>query len=225
MTRRKRGSKQFVVLGLGRFGSSVARTLAEMGYEVLGIDQSEARVERISGVATHAAQADTTDESALKALGVRNFDVAIVGIGDLQASIMTTVILKDLGVRYVVAKAVSQLHGKVLERIGADRVVYPEREMGTRVAHNLVSGNLVDFLELAPGVSIIEVVAKPEYVGKSLQELNFRARFGINILSIRRGDSVNLGPSAHDAIQADDILVAMGYDRSLENLEAEEDSR
>lgn len=212
-----------MVLGLGRFGSSVVRTLAAMGYEVLAVDVDEERVSALASEATHAVQADTTDESAMKAIGVRNFDVAVVSIGDLQASILTTVILRELGVKQIVAKAVSELHGKVLARVGADRVVYPERDMGTRVAHNLVSGNLVDFLELAPGVSIIEVVAKRGFVGKSLMELNFRARFGINILAIRKADSINLGPGAHDVIEEGDILVAMGHDDALEALEAQGD--
>ena len=223
MGRKRRGAREFVVLGLGRFGSSVARTLCGMGYGVLGVDCSEERVNAAAEFTTRAVQADTTDENALKALGVRNFDVAVVGIGDLQASIMTTMIVKELGVPYIVAKAVSELHGKVLARVGADRVVYPERDMGTRVAHNLVSGNLVDYLELAPGISIVEVVAKPEFVGKTLRQLNLRARYGINILAIRRGDSINLGPGADDAIAEGDVLVAIGHDRDLEALESEDD--
>lgn len=211
------------MLGLGRFGSSVVKTLAEMGYEVLAVDIDEERVAALASLATHSVQADTTDESAMMAIGVRNFDVAVVSIGDLQASILTTVILRELGVKQVVAKAVSELHGRVLARVGADQVVFPERDMGTRVAHNLVSGNLVDFLELAPGVSIIEAVAKRGFVGKSLKELDFRARFGINILAIRKADSINLAPGADDVIEKGDILVAMGHDDALEALEAQGD--
>lgn len=223
MIGRRRSARQYAVLGLGRFGTSVARTLCSMRYDVLAVDCDEERVSAVASFVTHAAQADTTDESALKALGLRNFDVAVVGIGDLQASIMTTMLLKELGVPHVVAKAVSSLHGKVLARIGADRIVYPERDMGVRVAHNLVSGNLIDYLELAPGVSIVEVVARPDFVGKSLQQLNLRARYGISILAIRRADKINLGPGADDVVQEGDILVAMGHNRALEALEAESD--
>lgn len=212
-----------MVLGLGRFGSSVVRTLAAMGYEVLAIDIDEERVNAMASEATHAVQADATDEGAMKAVGVRNFDVAVVSIGDVQASVLATVILRELGVKQVVAKAVSELHGKVLERVGADRVVFPERDMGTRLAHNLVSVNLVDYLELAPGVSIVEVVARRDFVGKSLKELNLRARLGINVLAIRRAGGVNLGPGADDVIDEGDILVAVGRDEALEALEAQDD--
>lgn len=221
--RKRRKAKQFVVLGLGRFGTGVVRALTDMGYEVMAIDRDEERVQSLSEWVTHAVQADATDEAAMRSLGVRNFDVAVVGIGDLASSVLATVILKDLGVGYIAAKAVSENHGKVLQRVGADRVVFPERDMGTRVAHNLVSGNLVEYLELAPGISIIEAVAKPSFVGKSLRELALRARYGVNILAIRRGDEVNLGPNANDVIEAGDILVAMGRDKALEALEHSED--
>lgn len=194
-----------------------------MGYEVLAVDVDEERVNAMAAVATHAVQADGTDESAMRAIGVRNFDVAVVSIGDLQANILTTVILRELGVKQVVAKAVSELHGKVLERVGADKVIFPERDMGVRVAHNLVSGNLVDYLELAPGVSIVEVVAKRRFVGRSLRELNLRARYGINVLAIRKADGVNLAPGADDVIEEGDILVAVGRDEDLEALETQGD--
>jgi len=223
VARRRRNARQFVVIGLGRFGSSVVRTLASMGYEVLAVDVDEERVNAMAAVATHAVQADGTDESAMRAIGVRNFDVAVGSIGDLQANILTTVILRELGVKQVVAKAVSELHGKVLERVGADKVIFPERDMGVRVAHNLVSGNLVDYLELAPGVSIVEVVAKRRFVGRSLRELNLRARYGINVLAIRKADGVNLAPGADDVIEEGDILVAVGRDEDLEALETQGD--
>lgn len=223
MARRRKSARQFVVIGLGRFGSSVVKTLASMGYEVLAVDVDEERVSAMATQATHAVQADGTDESAMRAIGVRNFDVAVVSIGDLQASILTTVILRELGLKQVVAKAVSELHGKVLERVGADRVIYPERDMGMRVAHNLVYGNLIDYLELAPGVSIVEVVAKRRFVGRSLRELNLRARYRINVLAIRRADGINLAPGADDVIEEGDILVALGRDEDLEALETQGD--
>ena len=161
----KKKNKQFAVIGLGRFGVSVARTLFKGGYEVLAIDSNEERVQKISSEVTHVVQADTTDENALKALGIRNFDVVVVAIGeDVQANVLTTLLLKELGVNYIVAKAKNELHGKMLEKIGADRVVYPERDMGQRVAHNLVSTNVLDYIELSPDLSLVEVTT-PKVLG------------------------------------------------------------
>ncbi len=212
--------KQFAVVGLGRFGSSVARTLYSMGYDVLAVDSDEAKVQEMADEVTHAVQADATDEEVLKSLGIRNFDVAVVGIStDVQASIMATLVLKELGVPYIVAKALNVLHGKVLTKIGADRVVYPERDMGIRVANNLVSANMLDYIELAPGYSIVEFVASREFVGKTLRQLGFRAKYGINIMAIKRGDEIQVSPGAEDKVQENDILIAMGPDEQLEALE------
>lgn len=136
--------KQFAIIGMGRFGSSIARTLSQLGFEVMAIDFREETVQEISSIVTHAVQADSTDEEALRALGIRNFDVVVVAIGeDIQASILTTLILKEMGIPTVVVKAVNDLHGKVLKKIGADKVVYPERDMGQRVAHHLISSILL----------------------------------------------------------------------------------
>ena len=217
--RRRRG-RQFAVVGLGRFGASVAATLRKLGQEVLAVDSSEERVQELAPLVTHAVQADATDENAMRSLGIRNFDVAVVAIGEIEASILATSVLKSLGVPYVVAKALSDLHGRVLERVGADRVVYPERDMGVRVAHNLLSGNLIDYIELAPGYSIIEVTAKEQFVGRTLGELDFRARYGIQVLALRRGSQVVVAPGADATIEAGDVLVAMGEDERLEELEA-----
>ncbi|NLU40891.1 MAG: TrkA family potassium uptake protein [Firmicutes bacterium] len=214
--------KQYAVIGLGRFGSSVARTLSDLGHEVLAIDIDEERVQQVEGFVTHAVQADATDESAMMSLGIRNVDVAIVSIGEnLEASILATLILKDLGVRYVACKATSELHGKVLERVGADRVVYPERDMGVRVAHNLVSSSLIDYIELSPDYSIAEIVARPEFAGKTLRELNLRAKYdyAINIIAIRSGDAVRISPRADDKIHENDILVVMGSNEAIKKLQ------
>ena len=165
--------KQYVVLGLGRFGSSVALTLNELGYDVLGIDNSEGSVNALASQLTHAVVADAKDEGAMKSLGIRNFDVAVVAIGDdVETNILVTVMLKEMGVPYVVAKAQSALHGKVLEKIGADKIVYPEKDMGVRVAHNLVSANFMDNIELHPNYSIMELKAPSTFAGKTLGELN-----------------------------------------------------
>jgi trk system potassium uptake protein TrkA len=218
-TRKRKNLRQYVVIGLGRFGTSVAQTLYQMGCEVLAIDSDEEKVQAMASIVTHAVQADATDESAMRALGLRNFDVAIISIGDIQASILATLVLKEMGINRLVAKALSELHGRVLEKIGADKVIYPERDMGMRVAHNLVSGSIVDYVELAPGYSIIEVLAQGEFTGRTLKELDLRARFGVSIMAIKRGSQVIVAPGADDYIQPGDKLIAMGRDEMLELLE------
>ncbi|MBM7558056.1 potassium channel family protein [Halanaerobacter jeridensis] len=211
--------KQFVVIGLGRFGSSVATTLAQKGYDVLAIDQKEELVEEISNVVTHAVQADATDEDALKSLGVNNFDIGIVSIGDnIHGNILATLILKELGVPNVVVKAQDSMHGKLLSKIGADKVVYPERDMGARVANNLISANVLDHIELAPGYNIAELIASENLIGHSLQELDLRQKFGVNVLAIKTDDGINISPNASDLLNKGDVLVVMGQEDSIEQL-------
>lgn len=213
--------KQYVVIGLGRFGSSVTRHLSQFGREVLAIDIDEEKVRRMASEATHAVQADTTDIETLKALGIKNFDVAIVAIGaDIQASIMTTLLLKELEVPYVVAKASNKLQGKVLEKIGADRVVYPEGEMGKRIAHNLVSSNLLDFIELAIDYRIEEVVAPSWMHGKTLREMNLRNRMGISVIVIKKagGGEVMISPGAEALVGRGDTMVVIGKNEALDRL-------
>ncbi len=212
--------KQFAVLGLGRFGSSLAKTLYELGHDVLAVDEREDVVQDISDSVTHAIQADATDESTLRSIGLRNFDVAVVSIGsDIQASILVTLIVKELGVGYVVAKAQSELHAKVLYKIGADRVVFPERDMGVRVAHNLVSTNILDFIELSQDYSIIEVAALPEWKDRTLMELNMRGKYGINVIAIKREGEINISPKAQDKIIENDVLVVVGDNDGIARLE------
>lgn len=212
--------KQFAVIGLGRFGTSVAKTLSLMGYEVLVIDNDEEKIEELLETVTHAVQADALDEDALKAMGIRNFDVVIVAIGhDIQASILVTVILKELGVKYVVAKARNDLHGMVLTKIGADKVVYPERDMGMRVAHSLVATNVLDHIELSPEYSILEVVAPDSLFGQSLRQSTLRARFGVTVLAIKRGREIIVSPEAAEIIQENDILVCIGENDKLHSVE------
>jgi trk system potassium uptake protein TrkA len=218
VNRKQKHIYQYVVIGLGRFGTSVAQTLYQMGCEVLAIDTDEEKVQAVANIVTHAVQADATDENAMRALGLRNFDVAIISIGDIQASILTTLVLKEMGIKRLVAKALSELHGRVLEKIGADKVIYPERDMGMRVAHNLVSGSILDYMELAPGYSIIEVAAQGEFTGRTLKDLDLRARYGVSIMAIKRGKQVIVAPGADDYIQYGDTLIAIGKDEMLELL-------
>jgi len=212
-------AKQFAVLGLGRFGASVGRVLSEMGYEVLGVDSDEDKVNDMSSLLTHVVVADGTDEAALQSLGIRNFDCVVVAVGDLQASILMTVVLKEMGVKEVVAKAISDVHGRVLTKVGADRVVFPEREMGARVAQNLASANVIDFIELAPDYSIAEISASGTLVGKSLRQLSLRQRFGVNVVAIKSGENINVSPKADDVIQEHDILVVIGENQCIRHLE------
>ncbi|MDF2548584.1 MAG: potassium transporter Trk [Anaerosolibacter sp.] len=212
--------KQFVVIGCGRFGSSVARTLYSLGYDVLAIDENEDVIQDIADSVTHAVQVDATDETSLKSLGIRNFDVAVVTIGsNIQSSILITLIAKELGIKYVVTKAQNELHAKVLYKIGADRVVFPERDMGVRVAHNLVSSNILDYIEVAPDYSIVEISALKEWEGKNLKDLNMRAKYGINVMAIKHGAEINISPNASDMINKDDVLVVVGHNDDIQKIE------
>ncbi|GAQ24486.1 potassium channel family protein [Tepidanaerobacter syntrophicus] len=212
--------KQFVVIGLGRFGFSLAKTLYELGHDVLGIDNDEEIVQSVAESITHAVKADATDENALKALGVRNFDVAVVSIGnDIQSSILVTLILKEMGIKYVVAKANSELHGRVLKKIGADRIVFPERDMGIRVAHNLTLSNILEYIELSPEYSIIEISALPAWYDKSLRQLNMRTKYGLNVIAIKRNGNIIISPNGDDMILRGDILAVVGHKDDIENIE------
>lgn len=213
-------SKQFAVVGLGRFGSSVAKTLYDLNHDVMAIDMDEERIQDNINNVTHAVQVDSTDEVALKSLGVRNFDVVVVAIGqNIQASILTTLILKELGVEIVVVKAQNQLHAKVLYKIGATKVIFPERDMGVRVAHNLVTPNILDYIELSEEYSIVEVVASQKMVDKTLIELDIRARFGCSVMAIKQDSHINVAPSATDTIKQGNILVVIGHNKDLRRFE------
>ncbi|MGN7471324.1 potassium channel family protein [Brevibacillus sp. SAFN-007a] len=213
-------SKQFAIIGMGRFGSSVARTLYEMDYEVMGIDENEERINENIQYVTHAVAADSTDERALKEIGIRNFDVVVVAIGvDIQASILTVLTLKELGVKKIVAKAQNERHGQVLYKVGADRVVFPERDMGVRVAHNLISANVLDFIELAEDYSVAEVVASSKLVGQNLRQLDIRRKYEVNVIAIKSGDKFNIAPSPDEVIQHGDVLVVIGNNKDLKAFE------
>lgn len=213
--------KTFLVIGLGRFGLSLAMALVEKGHEVVGLDSREDLVQMASDCLTQAVQVDATDEKALLSLGVKNFDVAVVAIGqDIQSSILCTLILKEVGVPYIVAKAQNHLHGKVLKKTGADRVVFPERDMGIRVANNLVSTNLLDYIELSDDFSIMEITAPEFTVGRTLADLKLPNKYGINIIAIKKGpDDINIAPRADDEVNEGDILVVVGQNRQLRRLE------
>ena len=214
------GKKQYAVIGLGRFGTSVAVTLHSLGHEVLAIDADEDRVQKISEEVTHVVQADTTDENTLTALGLRNFDAVVVAIGeDVQANVATTLLLRELGVPYIIAKAKNALHGKMLEKIGADRVVYPERDMGQRVAHSLVSSSILDYIELSPELSLVEVTASGGLIGRTLAQTDLRALYGVNVVAIKRFEDLIVPPQPDEMILKGDVLIVIGATAGVRRME------
>lgn len=214
---------QVAVIGLGRFGGSICKTLIELGHDVLAIDIKESKVNEFADLVTQAVQLDSTDEQALKEVGIRNMDHVIVAIGDdIQASILTTLILKEMNVPFVTAKAINDHHEKVLAKIGADKIVHPERDMGVRLVHQLLSKNVMDLIELSPDHSLIEIKATNRMIGKSLLELNIRAKYGVNILAIKSDEGLNISPKAEDVIREGDILVVVGANKDISRFEENE---
>lgn len=214
--------REFAVIGLGRFGGSICRELSEEGMEVLAIDTEEDKVNEFKNIASHAVIADATDEKVLKELGVRNIDHVIVAIGDnIQASILTTLMLKELGINKITVKAQNDYHEKVLNKIGADQVVHPERDMGRRIAHSIISNNILDHLELSDDHSIVEVKAGKKMIGQSLVDLDIRANYGCNVVAIKQGETkeINVSPMATEIIEAGDILIVIGADKDISRFE------
>ena len=213
--------KQVVVIGLGHFGSSVARTLSELGHEVLGIDRNPDAVSVAADFVTQAVQADASSEGALREMGVRNFDIGVVSIADdVKSSILITLLLKKLGVRWVVAKASDELHGEILQRIGADRVVLPETETGVRVAHGLAVPALVDYLRVIPGYGVSKLVAPAAMAGKSLGDLHLKGPAVLTIVLLARGTQLILSPGRDEIVREGDLLVIAGEDERIETLGA-----
>lgn len=224
-------ARQFAVVGLGRFGYSVAETLIKKGYEVLAIDSDEAKIEAVSDFATYAVQCDATDERALKAVSVQNVDVAVVSIGEnIEASILIVMTLKELGVKEIIAKAVTRLHGKILTNMGVSEVIYPERDAAVRLAHRLIAPNVLEYLELAQGYSIEEIEVPGQFVGKPLKEASIRTTYGINVIAIKRRvtklvrgewknvEEMNVNPDAEDILQKGDVMVIVGKEEDLDRL-------
>lgn len=207
----------YIVIGLGRFGSEVARQLHAQGCEVLAMDLSSDLVQQISPDVTHAVVGDGQDKEVLKALGVRNMDCAIIAIGDdLAASVLVTMNMKELGVSYIVCKAHDETHRRVLQKLGADRVVIPEKENAARLAHSLSSPNVLDYIELSEDYGIIEVPSPKNWHEKTLKELNIRAKLGVNILAVRRNGKINVSPAAEYQILSGDVVVILGDSIALE---------
>ncbi len=212
--------KSYIVVGLGRFGSEVARQLCLQGCEVLAMDSRSDLVQQISSEVTHAVVADARDKDVLKALGVKDFDCAIVAIGgDLSASVLATMNIKELGVSYVVCKAHDDTHRRVLEKIGADRVTIPEQENAVRLARSLSSLNVLDYIELSEDYGIVEIPAPRSWHEKTLKELNVRAKLGVNILAVRRGGKIDVSPAADFSICDGDVMVVLGDAVALDKVQ------
>lgn len=218
--------RQFAILGLGRFGSAIATTLAGLGHDVTGIDSDEDRVRGLADQVSLAVQLDATDEKALRAAGIKDVDVAVVSIGEnIEASLLVVTLVRELGIKEIVAKAVTPLHGRILEKLGVSRVVFPEREMAIRIAHSLVVPNVLDYIELSREFSIIEIPAPAAFYGKTLRDIGLRARFGLTTIAIKRSsktgdaDSTTVSPGPDDVIREGDILSLLGSNERLGQLD------
>ena len=212
--------KSYFVIGLGRFGTEVARKLYELGCEVLVVAKDSALVQQISQDVTQAVVADARDKDVLRALGAKNFDCAVVAIGDnLADSVLATMNVKELGIPRVVCKASNETHRQVLLKLGADQVVIPEQVYADRLARCLSSHNVLDYIELSEDYGIIEVPAPKSWVGKSLKELHVRAKLGVNILAVKQGSQINVSPTADYAIGQQDILVVLGDTQALKKVQ------
>jgi trk system potassium uptake protein TrkA len=203
--------QQVLVIGLGRFGQSLARSLVAGGVEVMAMDSREEATEEVAEDVTHVMIADSTEEAVLREIGPEHFDVVVCAIGgDLQASIMTTLLLKEMGAKYLVAKANSALHGRALEKMGVDRVVYPEREMAQRLALDFLAPHMTEVLHLTVSQSMFEMPAPEKFAGKTLIELNLRERYGLNVLAIKRGGEPHVSPPPNEVVMLNDILLVLG---------------
>ncbi len=213
--------KSFAVIGLGRFGRSLALRLASLGNEVLAIDYDMENVQAVADSVTHAVQTDALDESALKALGITEFDCILVTISEkVESSILITSMLKGLGVKCVVSKAVTELHAKVLKQVGADKVVFPDKDMAEKLAQNLTATSILDYIDLSDKYSIVEVEAPKTFFGKSLKQLNIRAVYGVNVVAIKKrySDDINVSPLPDYVFVENDILVVIGTNEDINKL-------
>jgi trk system potassium uptake protein len=216
--------KQVVVIGLGRFGSNLATSLYNIGHDVLAMDTAEERVQSMMGRVTYPVTGNATNEVVLRELGITDYDAAVVAIGsDIVSSIMASVLLKTLGIPYVVSRAQNEIHGNTLERIGVDKVIHAESEMGMRLAHSLFNPNVQEYLELAPSFGLSRLKVPNRFDNMTLRELGFsgpRDRYGLAVLAIKRGNDITLNPDNDDRLQTGDLLVLAGSDELLEKLES-----
>lgn len=212
--------KQILVIGLGPFGASVAKTLTEQGHQVLGIDLDEDKVNAIADEVTQSATITNISEETLVSLGVKDFDIAVISISDIEASILFAQILIDLGIKEIVSRAQDELHGRVLSRLGVSKVVFPERDMGLRLANSLVSNNIIDYIELSKEFNIFEITALEDFFGKTISELRIRANYNVNIIAIKKHNKKDIivAPGSDSLIEENDILVVIGKNSDISKL-------
>ena len=215
---RKAKRKQFLVAGLGLFGTSVALTLQQMGYEVYALDSEEGLVQDLSTQLNYVVCGDASDRKTLQSLPLEDIDVAVVAIGNVERNMMCTMLLKELGVKQVVAKAINNLHGAMLNKIGADKVVYAERDMGERVAHNLISAGVMDYIELSGEISVMSLSIPTEFVGKNLIESDLRRRYDVNVVAIKRDGRTMVNPKAQEVVQPGDEIIVLGTHEGVKRM-------
>ena len=208
--------KSYAVIGLGLFGMAVATTLAEANCDVLAIDDNEENVQDIAQKVAYAVKADVREPGILKTLGLQNVDVAVIAVAEnMEASIVATMQAKELGVPFVMAKAMNELHGRILEKIGADKVISPEKSMGVRVARNLLSSGFVDMFELSSEFSMAEFRIPKEWIGRTLRELKIREKYNINLIAVKQGENVNVNFGPEESLPSDCTLIAVGKNCDL----------
>lgn len=219
--------RQFAVIGLGRFGSAMATTLSELGHDVIGVDGDAERVRQLADTITHAVELDATDERALRSVGIQDVDVAVVSIGEnIESSLLVVMQLHELGIKTIIAKAVTSLHGRILEKLGVSRVIFPERETAVRIAHGLVMPNVIDYIELSRDFSIVEIPAPQMFVGRTLKQLELRPKYGLTLIAVKRrpdpegAEITNIAPSADEVIRHGDVLSLLGNNDRLSALDA-----
>lgn len=211
--------KSILILGLGRFGISVAKTLYSLGNEVMVVDKNAELVNDIAENVTHAVVGDMSDENVLRSIGAQNFDMVFIGASeDIGVSMMTAMVLKEVGAKYIIAKAQSEMHGKILTKIGVDKIVRPEHDMGVKIAHSLVRGDFIDFIELSPDYSIAEINVPEDWLGKTILELDIRKKYGINILAVKKDGVINAEPGADYVFSPNSLVVVMGSNKKLSKL-------
>ena len=213
--------KQFLVAGLGLFGTSVATTLQGMGYDVYAIDSDESLVQDLSSQLNYVVCGDASDKKTLQSLPLSDIDVAVVGRGNVERNMMATMLLKELGVQEVISKAVNDLHGAMLKKIGADKVIFAEKDMGERVAHNLISSGVMDYIELSSEISVMSLQVPQELVGKNLIEADLRRRFNVNVVAIKRGEKTMVNPGAQEVFRVGDEIVILGTHEGVRKMGVE----
>lgn len=213
-------NKTFAVIGLDRFGSNLAINLQQLGHEVIGVDSNSERVRRISDNITHAAIGDPTDEEVLRTLGIKNADVAIVALTEnIQSGVLVTLMLKEMGMKNVIAESTSEIHGRILTKVGADKVIYPEKDMGERLAKSLSNTDIMEYIDLSDEYSIMEIRVPKSWAGKSILELNVRANYNINIIACRgTDDSISISPDPKMPLVAENKLIVVGANESIEKI-------